>query len=121
MTVISISDSSDEDAPRKTKRRTKLLANYRAGAFACDDIDLERVVARTGWLSGEGLAVFLQAELDARKLVDISIVHPRTLLDVELYHTALMDGEGDCEIARAPVDRALAQVRTYALNDFECD
>lgn len=108
--VIIVSDSSDEDAPRRTRLRAKKLARYRAGTFSCDDIDLERVVARTGWLSGEGLAVFLQGQLDARQLLDISIVHPRTLLDVELYHAGLLEGVEDCEAGRAPVDNALAQV-----------
>lgn len=78
------------------------------GSFSCDDVDLERVVQRTGWLSGEGLAVFLRGELQTRGIPDISVVHPRMLLDVEIYVSALLDGNGTAE--RVPIDRALAEV-----------
>lgn len=106
--TIVISDDSDDETLLHSRTGHKPLARYRAGSFMCDDIDLERVINRTGWLSGEGLAVFVQGQLEDRGITDISVVHPRTLLDVELYIAALLDGDGTAE--RAPIDCALAEV-----------
>lgn len=110
--TIIVSDSSDDDETlAKARVKKKKLVNYRAGSFLCDDLDVERIARRTGWLSGEGLAVFVQGQLDVRGHRDISVVHPRTLLDVELYHEALLEGEGGGSAERATIDRALSQVR----------
>lgn len=109
--VIVISDYSDDDARTTTPSRKKVLVRYRTGSFICDDIDLERVVSRTGWLSGEGLAVFVEGRRQACGLQDVSVVHPRTLRDVQLYQDALLDGDGDGEGERAAVTRALAEVQ----------
>lgn len=54
--------------------------------------------------------MFVQRQLEVRGHRDISVIHPRTLVDVELYHEALLEGEEDGSAERAPIDRALGQV-----------
>lgn len=112
--TIVISDDSDDESMMDRRAGHKPLERYRAGSFTCDAIDLDRVIERTGWLSGEGLAVFLRGQLQERGIPDIGVVHPRTLLDVELYVDAVLEGDGTAE--RDPIDRALAEVslRTFS-------
>lgn len=54
----------------------------------------------------------MRGELQKRALEDISIVHSRALLDVELYTQAVADGEGSVEACLAAVETQLKQVRT---------
>lgn len=91
--------------------KARQLTTYRIADFFCDESDVARIAQRTGWLSGEGLAVFLQGELQRLKLTDVSIVYSRTLLDVELYGRAVIDGEGSVDACLEAVKTRLAQVR----------
>lgn len=108
--TINISSDSDDD--RRVRRTTSKTINYHAGGFFCDDEDLARITKRTGWLSGQGLAVFVRGELQKRGLDDISIVHPRMLLDVEMYGRAVVHGEGSVEACRAAIEKGLSEVCT---------
>lgn len=90
--------------------KARLLTMYRVGGFACDELDVARISRRTGWLSGEGLAVFVRGALERRGLDDVSIVHSRALLDVDLYGRAVTGGEGSVEACRAAIAAHVEQV-----------
>lgn len=78
-------------------------------------MDLDRIVSRTAWLSGHGLAVFVQGELEARALQTVSVVHPQMLHDVEQYELELLDGDGNVEGYRTALISEISKVRRCRL------
>lgn len=112
--VHEISDDSDRDEPTQPLPRIR-RPHYRAEHFSCDDVDLDRVVKRYGWLSGPGLGTFLHGEVMERNLNDISIVDSRVLADVAiLERDVAADGSNYARLLQ-PIQKHLEQVSIYHL------
>ena len=75
--------------------RKQIRVVYRAGEFTCKDEDLDLMARRGAWLSGDGLAVFIQHELSRTNVEDVSIIHSRMLWDVAIYQNCLRLGLED--------------------------
>ncbi|KZV88473.1 hypothetical protein EXIGLDRAFT_772669, partial [Exidia glandulosa HHB12029] len=113
--AITILDSDDDDTTTQPVAARTIRPKYSAGMFSCDDVDLERVCSATAWLSGDGIAVFLQKQLMEQNLDDISIVHSRVLHDITLYELALQESEIKGAQYRAPIESALATLVSPSL------
>lgn len=85
----------DAQQPAAERPRGEHMFRFRADRFICFEEDVKRLEGPREWLSGMGLAVFLEHELIAAQVRGVDLVHPEVLLGAREWQKAVARGDED--------------------------
>lgn len=83
-------DNENDDEPKLVLRKEKSRV---CGAFGCTGDDIERMLDRTAWLSGMGLAVFAESQRVAAGNALVGHLASTLFIDVKNYRSAKDAGD----------------------------